>query len=358
MNISGLIRGFSSAIRTNHWWKYKTAHILGFTYFFFFLIVLTRFEAIILFILSTTTILGIAGMGYYLNDLYDIEFDLKAGKINRLAKIPLFFRVCIVVLLLILAFAPWFYLRSTPLTWVLIGFELFLFWVYAHPLTRLKEKAQWGLVCDALYGHALPVVIACYTYWQYYDHPVFNPYLFFLLLFFWQFIKGIRNILLHQLEDYENDIRVGIKTFTSINDINRVYRFVLYKIVPLEFVISALFLVFIFPLLPIPLLGFVLFLLIFVAAHGLFRNIQIDKEKYDANTYLYFLNDWYEDYLPVLILVGLVYEQIHLWPLLLGHFLIFPSAMMDITNDLKGAIKQCYFFLFDIKRWLGFEKKK
>ncbi len=351
-----MINKFSDIIRSNHWWKYKAAHILGFTYFFFYLIQPSKIEAALLFLFSAMTIVGIAGLGYFINDLYDIKFDLKAGKKNHVHPLSLFVRFLIVFALLAISFLPWLYLRSTIWIWLLIGVELLLFVVYAHPLTRLKEKAQWGLICDSLYGHALPIIIACLTYWQYLDKVDLSPKLFFLFLFVWQFTKGIRNILLHQLTDYQNDLKSGIKTFTSINNPHKIYRFVLFRLVPFEFIWNLIFLVFIYKTTSSLLIGFVIFLIVFIAGHGLFRNIKINKTEYQENTYLYFLNDWYEDYFPIIILVTLLINQPNLWLLILGHVILFPSAFVGLFRDIKACIKQCYFFLFDIKRWLGFKE--
>src|SRR5262249_57433548 len=105
------------------------------------------------------------------------------------------------------ALLPWLYL---PLHWEngsLLGFELLLFVLYAFPPFRLKERGMLGLFADALYAHAIPAVLAVMTFSlmanRAYDHLTW----FVLALGLWQFFLGVRNIVLHQLKDFDGDTR-------------------------------------------------------------------------------------------------------------------------------------------------------
>src|SRR5687768_10086166 len=123
MGINTVIGKLSDPIRSGHWWKYKAAHLLGFAYLFFYRLTLPLKEAVLLLLLSSLTIIGIAGLGYVINDLYDIEIDRKAGKKNRMADKSSIQRMLVVIVLLAFAFFPWLYLRSHPMIWLLIGVE-------------------------------------------------------------------------------------------------------------------------------------------------------------------------------------------------------------------------------------------
>jgi hypothetical protein len=81
------------------------------------------------------------------------------------------------------------------------------------PPIRIKERGLWGLIADALYAHAIPAVMAAYTYTLISQQV---PDLVFIsMLFSWQFCVGVRNVLLHQLSDLESDKQSGTNTFVS-----------------------------------------------------------------------------------------------------------------------------------------------
>jgi hypothetical protein len=81
------------------------------------------------------------------------------------------------------------------------------------PPIRIKERGAAGLITDALYAHAIPAVMAAYTYTLISNQL---PDLVFIgMLFSWQFCVGIRNVLIHQLSDLHSDKESGTKTFVS-----------------------------------------------------------------------------------------------------------------------------------------------
>jgi 4-hydroxybenzoate polyprenyltransferase len=351
-----MFRKLSESIRTDHWWQYKASHLLGFTYLFFCLIKPDLKTSLHLLLLSSLTIIGIAGLGYFINDYYDIEFDNKVGKRNRVGEISLLGRLGLLLLLTLVAFIPWFFLRSNIWIWIFIGIEFILLIGYSHPLTRIKEKSVWGLICDALYGHALPVIIACLTYWQYYNDKSFQQVVFFSLIFLWQFQKGLRNILLHQLDDYENDINSGIKTYTTAKDPIKITQLIKYRFVPLEIIWTIIFIVLLINDFPYLIIGFLFFLFINFLGHGMFRIFIPSKENEPKNTFLFFLNDWYEDYIPWIFLTTLVMKNNNLWPIALAHLILFPNSLLSILVYFKRSVYQLYLFLPIIKAII-FSKK-
>lgn len=285
--------------------------------------------------LSAMTITGIAGLGYVINDLYDIEADRKAGKRNPFDNKPAFFKTGVIAVLTIVAIIPWYFLKSDLYIWLALAFQMLLFIVYAHPITRLKEKSVWGPVCDALYGHAVPVIIACLTYQQYLKQLPYSPVWFFGSLFLWQFFKGMRNIFLHQLEDYENDMRSGVLTLTTERGQNNIYQKILYIIIPLEVIALFAFFLSITRAFPEIWIYFLVFMVLNIYGHGLFRNVQWHPKIYSANTYIYFLNNFYEVYFPCyFIILCIIKSPVSVWMLLI-HILLFPSTIHILVKDLK-----------------------
>jgi 4-hydroxybenzoate polyprenyltransferase len=345
MFLLSIISKLSDPIRAGHWWKYKAAHILGFAYFYFYLIKLPLKESIIILLLSAVTIIGVAGLGYVINDLYDIEPDRLAGKRNRMERFSWPVRVLIMLTLVAVALLPWLYLKSNPWIWIFMGFEIFLFGIYAHPLTRLKERSLWGPICDALYGHAVPVVIACLTYQQYFEEVPYPVWPFFIVLLIWQFLKGMRNIFLHQMEDHEGDVTGGLITYTILKGPRFIYRVIIRTILPLEWLSGTLLAYMLFKQAPFIGLGFAIFLLFYTLGHGLFRSTQTGPDNFRQNTYLYFLNDWYEDYFPWVFLAAAVSFNWHYTALATMHFFMFPETLGRICWDLMESLKESFVFI-------------
>lgn len=341
-------------IRANHWWTYKAAPLLGFSYLYIYFFELPKTEVLVIIVLSAITIIGIAGLGYVINDLYDIDADIKAGKKNAFIGKSNAFKICILLILSVIAIAPWFWLKSNWIIRIALVFQMFLFVIYAHPFTRLKEKSLWGPLCDALYGHVVPIIIACLTYEQYLQQCPYSSYLFFGALFIWQILKGFRNIFIHQLEDFHHDQQSGIQTWTTIKGQDEVYQKILYFILPLEIVALFIFFIAITPHFPLIWGYFIVFLLINIYGNGLFRNIQWHPKIYFANTYLYFLNNFYEVYLPYFFLFFCISKQPFFTILLCIHVALFPSTISILIQDLNQARKEIWIqldnFAASIKR--------
>ena len=182
-----IIEKLQTYIRSNHWWAFKAAPILGFAYLYFSFFEFPFSEKLIIFLLSAMTIIGVAGFGYVINDIYDVEVDKKAGKKNPFEGQSTAFILLVVVILVFIALFPWLFLKSSWSIWIALGFQALLYFLYAHPLIRHKEKSIWGTICDALYGHAVPIIIACLTYQQYLVKLPYDKLWFFASLFFCEF---------------------------------------------------------------------------------------------------------------------------------------------------------------------------
>lgn len=199
--------------RLDDWWRSKAALLMGMVYLFtaWFDI---RFERFLwLAMLSIVTISGFASFGYLINDFFDRKKDAIAGKKNFLegksqVAITFFFALALSLLLL-----PWFYLPFNGLSIAWIVLEIILFIVYSLPPLRFKERGIPGLIVDALYAHALPVALAAYTFSLASGKSItLFP---IMLLVSWQVISGIRNILLHQSNDLEQDKKSGTVNFVA-----------------------------------------------------------------------------------------------------------------------------------------------
>ncbi|MCC6370847.1 MAG: UbiA family prenyltransferase, partial [Bacteroidia bacterium] len=223
-----------------------------------------------------------------------------------------------------LATLPWFYLPFNRISALLLGSQFLLFFLYAVPPFRLKERGLPGIYADALYAHVIPAVLASYTFYVFTQFWVedFSDYI--LVIACWQTIQGIRNILFHQLKDYESDKVSGTRTFVTLIGFEKTQRMVKNLALPLEgfsFVMVLLLLAFIWNH---------LFLLVFAGVYALFilvsKQKELPKMDYRARAYL-FLDDFYIQWLPLIVLGGLVRQSLVYIPVFILHVLLFRNGI-------------------------------
>ena len=201
------------ALRVNDWWWSKAALLMGMIYLFTLRYSIPLRQFIPLSLLSLTTIVGFASFGYLVNDLFDIEKDAHAGKANFLTGKSITFIAIIFFISIVFISAPWVFLPKNRFSLGLIAIQLLLFALYSISPVRLKERGMAGIITDALYAHSVPVFLAAYTYSLAAGVTFFTPDM--IILFLWQFISGVRNIVLHQADDVDADKKSGSRNFIS-----------------------------------------------------------------------------------------------------------------------------------------------
>lgn len=280
--------------------------------------------------------IGVAGMGYALNDYHDYEDDIKNGKQNLFINFSRPASVLLVILFLTLSVFPWFILPFDRYSLYLILLEFFLFIVYALPPFRLKEKGFLGVLTDALYAQVVPCVLAAYTYSKI-ENKVSFPVFFVLIYLGWLILTGIRNILNHQLEDYDNDRNTNTHTFVIKHGLSFTRQWVMRLLVPAEL------------LLFLPLLYFLpqtshLFLyayLVYVGAYYIKEKVrkkdllEDQLEQYDFfNKQI--LNEFYEIHFPLMLLFYFSFFQpFFIWIFSLNLLLFFPIYYRYTVGFLK-----------------------
>ena len=343
------IQKLTRTIRYNDWWNYKVPPLLALAYLSFYWNMDEPKIAFTQICLILVWILGAAGFGHYLNDLYDIDTDRKAGKFNSAAGHTCGQRSGILILLLSLIYTPWIIKGPDCLQLGLVSLQIILFLLYSAPWPRLKEKGFVGLLVDALYGHALPaiIIIAGFskpnlyyknTWFEFISPLEFHVFFFFLSL--WSICLGLRNIIGHQLSDYNNDLKAGIQTYVVQKGPPNMAKSI--KIFSFLEVIA-----FIGMCLMMPNGGFwvILLFLVFV----LYRIFLLKKvwrtdssKNYGVDWQNSFLNNFYEQLFPFVPLIMLAI--VNPWYLVLFpvHFALFPKILMGLGQELKSIWK----FLF------------
>lgn len=324
--------------RTKQWWQPKASNLLSSVYLAFLLFDIDFLIALSLFLPAVITILGIGLFGYFCNDITDLSSDRKAGKSNMLSNLNSSKQKMLLFGALLMAVMPWFILPFNTITLLLLGIEFLLLLAYAFSPFRLKERGFIALITDALYAYAVPFLLAFYTF-SLLAKQEFDSFLY-LLIFCWQFFVGLVNILIHQIDDYENDLMTKTKTWVVAIGKKRAKNFLFFFVLPISvaFFISLLFLItsktfywyFSFPLLMLILkYGFVFYKKSFTSFAKSLLTSDIQK-----------LNIHYHLFFPYWHLLLLIFADVKFVFLLLIHYFLFN------TNTIIWWCREVFYALF------------
>jgi len=330
----------SRPFRAEDWWVGKASLLVGLVYLFSICFSIP-FDAFWWYSLwSILTIIGFASFGYLVNDYFDQEKDALVGKKNYLLGKPTSLKIAYCLIALLLLSAPWFFLPHDRITYLLIFLQLVSYFIYSIPPLRFKERGIPGLVVDTLYAHAIPTLLAAYTYTLIAGQK--PQIIFFGLLFCWQSCVGIRNVLLHQQNDLASDKKSNTNTFLRANKNMATAKSLAYiKVVELLFLTS---------------------LLVFLSSHnilfsvslvaltiGAINNLLLDKK----NGYrYYFPNVLYDQWLPYSYIVILAIIDIRFLLLLPLQAILFTSIFVRDQykkipfQDYRDHLKHLFLFLF------------
>jgi 4-hydroxybenzoate polyprenyltransferase len=349
--------------RSEDWWKSKAVLLMGLIYLLTAWLNIAFERFLILSALSFITIVGFASMGYFLNDFFDIEYDNKVGKKNFLANKPNVLLVSFFLLSCVLIFTPWIYLPSNNFSYLLIFVQILLYVVYSTPPIRLKERGIAGVIADALYGHAIPHVLAAHTFSLAAKIPLDGALVVYL--FTWQLISGIRNIVLHQKADAAFDQKSGTKTFVqTIND-EALYVHLKYFVL-LEMVLGISFFIFLAYYKHIFLVCLIVICIVSIPVIIQFKNLKL--ELFFKSKWMYFPNNLFEQWMPIVYLFILSFSNYYFLLILCSHIFAFQMDfygkfwyksifLIKYVLDLRiGSvpikhipslfINNCIFFLF------------
>ncbi len=276
-------------------------------------------------------IVSVGALGYFINDIFDITEDYRAGRKNYLEGISTSMRILMVIVCIVVATIPAFVLPGIARTYLcLTAFQLLLFFLYSAPPFRLKKRGG-GLVADALFSFLIPGLIAIVLAGNKLLSELLSSSIFIVAL--WLFFIGFRSILIHQIKDVEIDIRAGVKTFTTGH--GKLFSTALAKFaLIIEFVLLGLITVKASVyMLPVILNAPALYLII---EWGIDRHLQNDN--FNINTVTSELNQFYNIYL---------FAAIAFMSTLNIHFAFFIPAMgilvYRLQNEFGQLIRKFYY---------------
>lgn len=301
-------------LRLSQPWSYKAPGLLCGAYIFFYATHVPLLSALTAIAWSLCTGIGVAGLGYFINDLADKDCDRVAGVINGTVGLGRR-KIAFVLVFFTVAFAlPWvIYFPFSLLLAGLLLAQVLLYLAYAAPPLRLKDRGLAGPLVDAAYAHANPALIGAYTFYLITGRAYAGFPAYCCTLVIWQFVFGFRGILQHQIADWRHDEAAGSKTFVLAVGEARARRLVNRVLVPLEataFVVYTVVLSAVFPA--------------FFALWPLYLVVILLTQR----PWLYTLFDYYYlRWLPLILLVYLCLRNPGMSPLLLLHLVLFNNGL-------------------------------
>lgn len=272
-----------------------------------------------------------AGFGYWINDWFDIKLDKMAKKTNYLFGKSILFKITGATLLALSGIFFWF--STAPSWYATIGFFLFHFFLilYSIPPFRLKNNPILGPICDIHYGHVLVVFVPVL-----YLHSDLTglDWSCIALVYSLCFIKGARNILLHQLDDRKGDKLVKLNSFPNQFGALFTLRIINKVLLPLEFIVIILIISSYYTSLNTIAIGFASFLLFQFLNFSGWKFMILPKRQLQFK-FLYFLNDFYEYWLPYLCIWNSTI-QIELKVVLTAiHLIVFYQGVFKFVRDIR-----------------------
>ena len=320
-------------LRLRNPWNYKAPLLISLPYFMMAVGRVPWDRALLGILAALCTIAGIAGAAYFINDLGDARSDLLAGKDNAVAGMGWRQRALTLTVLLAAAFGPWLYLPFRRTSAVLLGAEFGLFVIYCFPPFRLKEHGFLGVIADASYAHALPAVLAVLTFAYMASEPIADLPVFLAAVAGWQLALGMRNIVLHQLQDHDSDAAGGNQTLAVTMGPGRLAAILRTFLVPLEMVAFAGFAFVASRSMPWLVPAYGAYVLLATGRLKLLGQPLPSTLRQGLYTYA---DDFYADWLPLLILGYLLTRVPACWPLAVLHVLLFRNGLRQSLQDLKG----------------------
>ncbi len=338
--MSGPVPAAARLVRFGEWWHHKLPPLFAIAYLLLAegSVPLPRAATLLALFLGTSV--GTAAFGHLLNDLTDLASDRAAGVRRPLHALAPATRLGLVLLALAAAIAPWLWLPRDAWNLSAFALELALLAAYSLPPLRLKERGLAGVVADALYGHALPmvVVLATFRLATGLDRPWFRALAGALVL--WKLAQGLCGALVGQIRGRRADRRSGTRTWVARVGPRRALGWVNRLLLPLQgiaFLAVCALVAWRHPW--------------FAPAYPLFlagrlweiRRVWRKPRSFFRRSYpgYVLLNDFHELWMPLLLLVPLLARDAAFAALLAAHLLLFRTALSraaaELVRRLRGA---------------------
>lgn len=341
----GIKKNFESIfnlLRGQDWWFYKIPPLLAISYAEILIQDVSAHSSFTILLTLTISMFFVAAYGHVMNDIFDIEVDEKAGKLNRMASLSRGQRTGLSLGLAVLGLFPWWWIGFNTTSSILLGAIYLLLTIYPAPPLRLKERFIFGAIADAATVHAVPTLLVATVFASLTASSALSNNLFEIIATAWAFAVGVRGILLHQIWDRDNDLKSGLQTLATKLGAGTLRFWINHLVFPVEVVLSialALAIAQSAPLFLVPCAAY--FLILFLMIQDEFNPSPIEK------SYVV-LHDFYEVWLPLSLLILLsTYRPIFIILLAVHVALFYPVIQQRIlvsVSQIKLNLAKMIFF--------------
>ena len=320
-------------VRASDWWDFKLSPIFAVVYATAFMLQIPIASLWSLLVLILVALVPGAAYVSVINDLTDIEDDLKSGKKNRLVGKSRTFLVFIFALCILPGLGVAFYWRSDALLLSLYLAAWAAFSLYSIPPARLKSRGVLGLLADASGAHLFPTLLVIVLVYRWRQHPID---LFWLgPVAVWSLSYGLRGNLWHQLDDLRNDEQVGIRTFARSHKITWLHGLGNFIIFPVELAAFALMLWRVRSHLAVAFVC--LYALLELSRKGLWKMnlvVVVPSDRYSI-----VMLEYYEVFFPLAVLLSSSIQHPRDTLIVAAHLLLFPRRATQIVKDIIKLVK-------------------
>jgi 4-hydroxybenzoate polyprenyltransferase len=220
------------AVRWNTWYVSKISLFMVAMYYAGLTSALGIERLLLLYALLLGFACASASFGYMINDLFDRSVDRIAGKPNALAALSQPEAIILVAASCAVGLIMAVPLLSTAMDVALVIVAYGLMTVYSAPPIRLKERGVAALLAASAAQRTVPALIVFHTLgvWDR-TTVIFSAFIS---------LVGIRWIIVHQIQDAENDRRSGVQTLAIDQGTKALYQVLKYLLFPAEVICLTL----------------------------------------------------------------------------------------------------------------------
>jgi 4-hydroxybenzoate polyprenyltransferase len=340
LRIAGVAGWFAFA-RPGNWFVSKIPPLLAVAYLNIIRFGIAPRDAARLLAAGLLSIFCVAIYGHVLNDIFDLEADRLANKVNRLASMRPIWRVLLAWAFVIAGFLP--ALMADYSIGVLSLLTLNYLWptVYSIPTTRLKEKGLLGVACDALGSHITPTLFVLALFATSVQAGSSTGQTgFALVATLWAGVLGIKGILHHQIADRDNDAQSGIVTFATKTSLDVLQRFLTGFNLFIELPVSALFTALVSSWCPLAIMAFVIYVGSEAIKYKLGFKFALTANPATIRASVPFTNEmFYVLWMPMAVASQLALANPAFISLPILHVVIFHQPVVQQVADWRAIIK-------------------
>lgn len=326
--------------RPDNWFVSKIPPLLAIAYLDMLRFELAPAAALGLLGGALVSIFCVAIYGHVVNDMFDLEADRLADKVNRPTAMRPIWRWMLALGFLGAGFVPAAALHYPPGAVALLAFNYLWPTIYSVPVLRLKERGLFGVACDALGSHVTPTLFVLALFAAAAPDDT-GPAPIAIVATLWAAVLGIKGILHHQIEDRENDIRSGLVTFATRADIGSLQRFLTRFNLLVELPVSALFAVMAAPWCPLAIAALLLYAGSETAKYKLGFQFALTQDPATIRASVPFANEmFYVLWMPMAAALQLAFHRQAFAGMLLLHGLIFRRPIAQQLADWRATLKQ------------------